>query len=92
MGATLNLTNNIRAYTITDRSTWVSFNNKKDHKILVENEPNLYNIYGVIPINPIKCPDTKKDAANKFITWLSSSKTKDLISSFKVNIFYRYSF
>ena len=84
MGGSLNIAVNKNAYILSDRSTWVSFNNKKDHKILVENEPNLYNIYGVIPINPNKCPDTKKDAANKFITWLSSSKTKDLISSFKV--------
>ena len=84
MGGSLNIAVNKNAYILSDRSTWVSFNNKRNHKILVENEPNLYNYYGVIPINPKKCPDTKKDATDKFIVWLNSQKTKKLISSFKV--------
>ena len=84
MGGSLNIAVNKNAYILSDRSTWVSFNNKRDHKILVENEPNLYNFYGVIPINPDKCPDTKVFQANKFVNWLNSRKTKDLISSFRV--------
>ncbi|MBS91474.1 MAG: sulfate transporter [Rickettsiales bacterium] len=84
MGGSLNIAVNKDAYILSDRSTWLSFNNKKNHKILVENEPNLYNFYGVIPINPEKCPDTKNNAASKFIHWLNSNETKDLISSYKV--------
>ena len=51
MGASLNMAVNKNAYLITDRATWISFKNKSDHAILVENEPLLYNFYGVIPIN-----------------------------------------
>ena len=60
MGPTLNVRVNLSAYTITDRSSWIFFGNKKNHLILVENEPILFNYYGIIPINPEKCKKVKK--------------------------------
>ena len=51
MGGAINIAVNKEAYILSDRSTWLSFKNKKNHVILVENEPLLYNYYGVIPIN-----------------------------------------
>ena len=83
MGGAINIAVNKDAYILSDRSTWLTFNNKKKHKILVENEPLLYNYYGVIPINPKKCPKVKLKEAKLFIEWLTSKKTKELISSFK---------
>ena len=47
-------------------------------------EPLLYNYYGVIPINPEKCPDVKFEKANIFIDWLISPETMQLISSYKL--------
>ena len=85
MGGALNIAVNKNAYLISDRATWVSFKNKKRHKILVSNEPLLLNHYGVIPINPKKCPNTKVDLANIFINWLISENTKQIIDGFKVN-------
>ena len=38
MGATLMMANEIIAYTLTDRSTWISFNNKNNLKIICENK------------------------------------------------------
>ena len=61
---------------------WIS---KKNHTIVVENEPLLLNYYGVIPINPIKCPDAKVTYVKKFVDWLTSSNTKKIISEFRVN-------
>ncbi|HXG79615.1 MAG TPA: substrate-binding domain-containing protein, partial [Methyloceanibacter sp.] len=52
MGATLNTAVGKRAYTLTDRATWLSFANKDDFKILVEGDPELFNQYGVILVNP----------------------------------------
>ena len=85
MGGALNLAVNKNAYILSDRSTWESFNNKKNHKIVVENEPLLLNYYGVIPINPNKCPDVKELFVKKFVEWLTSNKTKKIISGYKVN-------
>ena len=85
MGGALNVAVNKEAYILSDRSTWESFKNKKNHKIVVQNEPLLFNYYGVIPINPKKCPDVKIQKVDKFIKWLTSEETKLLISEFKVN-------
>mgnify|MGYP001189815192 CR=1 FL=1 len=85
MGGALNIAVNKDAYIISDRATWVSFNNKKNHKILVANEPLLLNYYGVIPINPKKCPNTKAKLVNIFIDWLTSKNTQKLIDGFKIN-------
>ena len=85
MGASLNIAVNKNAYLITDRATWISFKNKNNHDILVENEPLLYNFYGVIPINPKKCPNVKSYQSEKFINWLLDEKTKAKINSYKLN-------
>ena len=85
MGGALNVAVNKDGYILSDRSTWESFKNKKNHKIIVENEPLLFNYYGVIPINPEKCPDAKRKKVEVFVKWLISDKTKKLIEKFKVN-------
>ncbi len=85
MGGALNMAVDKNAYILSDRATWVSFKNKKNHKILVSNEPLLLNYYGVIPISPVKCPNTKVKLANIFIDWLTSIKTKVFIDQFKIN-------
>ena len=54
MGSTLNMASEINAYTLSDRATWLSFNNKNFINILYENDPFLINQYSVIPVNPIK--------------------------------------
>ena len=84
MGGAINIAVNKEAYILSDRSTWLSFKNKKNHVILVENEPLLYNYYGVIPVSPKKCPDVKFEKANIFIDWLISPETTQLISSYKL--------
>ncbi|MAI29155.1 MAG: sulfate transporter [Rickettsiales bacterium] len=84
MGGAINIAVNKEAYILSDRSTWLSFKNKKNHVILVENEPLLYNYYGVIPVSPKKCPDVKFKKANIFIDWLISPETMQLISSYEI--------
>ncbi len=85
MGGALNIAVNKNAYIISDRATWESFQNKKNHGIIVANEPLLLNHYGVIPINPKMCPNAKIELANIFVKWLVSKNTKKLIDDFKVN-------
>ena len=85
MGASLNIAVNKNAITLTDRATWISFNNKKNHTILVEGDKDLYNYYGIIPINPKKCPKSKIESSEKLINWLLSDKGQELINSFRKN-------
>lgn len=84
MGATINTAVGLGAYTLTDRATWISFKNKSDYKILFENDPSLFNQYGVILVNAEKCPSVNKNAGQQFIDWLLSEDAQVLISEFNV--------
>ena len=85
MGATLNVAVQMDAYALSDRATWLAFNNKRDHKILFEGDKSLFNQYGIIPVNPQKCPTVKFNLSEKFIYWMLSKEGQNKISSFKIN-------
>lgn len=85
MGATLNTAIGMGAYTLTDRATWIAFGNKGNFKILLEGDSNLFNQYGVIPVNSAKCPNVKEKLANRFTDWLLSEAGQTLIASYTKN-------
>ena len=72
MGAALNMASASSAYTISDRATWLSFQNKGDLVISVEGDKRLFNQYGVMLVNPQKHPHVKKELGQQFIDWLIS--------------------
>ena len=84
MGATLNIAVGMGAYAMTDRATWIAFGNKADHKILVEGDDTLFNQYGVILVNPKRCPTVKQAAGQKFIDWLLSPEGQKAIAAYKL--------
>lgn len=85
MGTTLNTAIGMGAYTLADRATWISFVNKKDFQILTEDDPVLFNQYGVIVVNPKKHPHVKYQSAKNFVDWLLSVKGQQAIAEFKIN-------
>jgi len=85
MGATINTAVGLGAYTITDRATWISFKNKSDFKILLEDDPALFNQYGVILVNKAKCPSVHAIAGQEFIDWLISPGTQKKIADFSIS-------
>ncbi len=84
MGATLNASVGMGAYAMTDRATWISFKNKGDYKIQVQGDANLFNQYGVILVNPKKCPTVKQAVGQKFIDWLVSKEGQKVIGDYKL--------
>lgn len=84
MGATLNAATGMGAYTMTDRGTWISFENKGDYEILVEGDEALFNPYGVILVNKDKCPSVKAEAGQKFVDWLISDEGQKAIAGFRL--------
>lgn len=84
MGATLNAGIGMGAYVMTDRATWISFENKQDYAIQVQGDEDMFNQYGVIPVNPEKCPEVNVDDAQTFADWLLSGEGQDAIANFKV--------
>ncbi len=85
MGATLNTGIGMGAYVLTDRATWIGFGNKQDYDILVEGDDDLFNQYGVIPVNPERCPSVDFASAETFADWLVSPVGQDAIAAFTVD-------
>lgn len=81
MGATLNASVGMGAYTMSDRATWISFGNKGDYQIVIEGDPVLFNQYGIILVNPDKCPSVKADLGQQFIDWMTSAHGQELIAA-----------
>ena len=88
MGAVLTMTDELQAYTLSDRATYLARTLEAlNLKILVEGDPILFNPYGVIAINPAKGDHIQADLANSFIDWLVSPSTQEVISQFGVEKF-----
>ncbi len=85
MGATLNTAAAGNGYTLTDRATWIHFKNKQDLAIAVEGDKRLFNQYGIMLVNPAKCPSVKKDLSQAFIDYLVSPQGQKDISGYKVD-------
>jgi tungstate transport system substrate-binding protein len=74
-----------RAYTLTDRGTWLATKDKDklDMQIVLEGDPVLFNQYGVMAVNPQKFKHVKYQEAMLFINWLISKEGQQIIASFK---------
>ena len=90
MGATLQFANEVGAYTLTDRGTYLVLHESlTDLAIMVGGDsiaqnadPDLLNPYGVIPANPERHPASNSVLAQQFVDWLTSVEIQQQISTF----------
>jgi len=85
MGEVLMMSGEMRAYTMTDRGSYLAFKDKVGLPILVQGDSKLYNPYGIIAVNPKKFPDANYKGATQLINWITSAEGQSLIASFKVD-------
>jgi tungstate transport system substrate-binding protein len=85
MGQALTAASAMDAYTLSDRGTWLSFNNKGSLVIAVEGDPRLINRYDVIELNPRKHAGAKLAIAKLFADWLVSTEGQQAIGAYQVN-------
>jgi len=85
MGMTLLIANEKKAYTFSDRSSWISFNKRDNLKVVCENDPPLFNQYGIILVSNILNNKLNIKDAKTYINWLISDEGKKIINSFKKN-------
>ncbi|MGB9666358.1 MAG: substrate-binding domain-containing protein [Candidatus Cryosericum sp.] len=86
MGEVLMMADQKQAYTLTDRATYLSYENSgKIHlPILVQGSQGLLNRYGLMPVNPAKYPSVKVDLAVRFADFMTGLPGQELIKSFGV--------
>ncbi len=80
MAEVLRLASEKRAYTLTDRATFLA--QRPALVLLVERDPLLINRYSVIGVNPKKHPHVRAEAAQRFADFLRSPQTQRRIADF----------
>jgi tungstate transport system substrate-binding protein len=74
-----------RAYTLSDRGTYLAFKNKLELKVILSGDPRLFNPYGVILVNPERHPHTAYRLGESFVEYLVSPEARKIIQSFRKN-------
>jgi tungstate transport system substrate-binding protein len=74
-----------RAYTLTDRGTWLATKDKDklDMVVVLEGDPTLFNQYGVMAVNPEKFKTVKFKEAMEFVNWIISKDGQDAVAAYK---------
>jgi len=86
MGATLQMANEMKAYTLTDRATWLTHTRDRriDLPAVCEKDTALLNYYGVIAVNPARHPGINAEGGRAFVEWMIKDSTQQLIGQYGV--------
>ncbi len=95
MGSTLMVADEKKAYTLSDRGTYLAMRARLPalsilfggDRLDANPDPSLRNQYGVIAVNPEKHPHVKYELALKFIRWITSPETQKRIGIFGADKF-----
>jgi tungstate transport system substrate-binding protein len=82
MGAVIQIANEKLAYTLADRGTYLAYKNKVALEILCEGDPDLFNPYGIMAVNPAKHPQVNYVLAMAYIGWVTSPEGQKIIREF----------
>src|SRR5438874_6012147 len=82
MAATLQMADQKRAYTITDRATYLAWRDKVQLVPEVEGDPLLYNVYHVMEVSPNNAPRVNTVGGKAFADFLVAPETQARIGEF----------
>lgn len=83
MAKTQRIASEKRAYTLTDRGTWLAKMESLDMSVLYEGDPALLNQYGVMAVNPEMHKHVRYKDAMRFIEWLTSKEGQKAIADYE---------
>jgi len=84
MGKAIQIANELGAYTMTDRGTWLAYQSKSNLALLYHGDTPLFNPYGIIAVNPKRHPHAHYESAKSLISWLTSNKGQRMIGEYTV--------
>ena len=82
MGATLQLADEKRAYTLTDRATYLAWRDKLQLVPIVDGDSLFYNVYHVLELNPRNAARINLAGGKAFADFLVSPETQARIGQF----------
>tara|TARA_Y100000782_G_scaffold115627_1_gene162823 strand:- start:44324 stop:45175 length:852 start_codon:yes stop_codon:yes gene_type:complete len=85
MGKVLQMADELKGYTMTDRGTWLAYESRLQLKLLVEGDKRLFNPYQIIQVNPELHKGLNVEGAKELSDWFVSSKGQQMINDFRIN-------
>ena len=87
MGQTLAIASEKRAYTLTDRGTYVALKKRVQLEVLVEQDKSLLNIYSVMEVSPARFPKVNAAGGKAFADFMVSPAAQEVMKSFGMEKF-----
>jgi tungstate transport system substrate-binding protein len=84
MGQTLAIAAEKKAYTLSDRGTYLALRKKLGLTILQEGDPSLRNVYHVIEVNPARFPKVNAAGGRAFADFMVSKAIQVRIKEFGI--------
>jgi tungstate transport system substrate-binding protein len=76
------LADNENAYSLSDRTTYMSIKDQLDLQIVMETAEDLNSRYTIIAVNPDKVKGVNKAATDQFVGWMTSQRAYKLIGEY----------
>ena len=85
MGATLMMADQMQAYVLSDRGTYLKFKKKIGLVPLVPSSERLRNPYGIMVVNPQKHSSINVESAQAFVDFMISADAQQLIRDYRID-------
>lgn len=82
MGQTLGIASEKRAYTLTDRGTFLAFKKRLTLEILVERDSSLLNLYSIMEVNADRFPKVNAAGGKAFADFMVSPAAQEVMKNF----------
>ena len=83
MGKVLQMADEMNAYTLTDRGTWLAYRDKSRLMVAYQGDEGLHNPYAIIEVSATRYPDLNHNAARALIEWIRGSEGQEAIAAFR---------
>jgi tungstate transport system substrate-binding protein len=84
MGAVIKMADEMGAYTLTDRGTYIAFADKVDLQILYQGDEVLFNPYHIMAVNPERHRHVNYTLATQYIAFVTGEQGQAIIRDFKM--------
>ena len=85
MGPTLIVADQMSAYVLADRGTYLKFRSKIGLVSLFRSPEELANPYGILVVNPAKDPAIQAEWADAFVDFLVSDRAQRIVQNFVID-------
>ena len=83
MGPVLLMASEKQGYTMSDRGTYIAYEDKVKLPILFQGDKVLFNPYGIMAVNPKKHPKAQYELAKKFVNYVTGPEGQKIIKNYK---------